>query len=311
MSEVYELFRQLLPPPFHDLLQSQTVSEVMTNVAGEVFALAEGRKVKTDIVLDAPTRLQLAWLAAKIAGTVANEQQPLLSVELDDLYYPGRRYRFSACLPPVVEQPVFTLRKQVFVSRTLKQYLDDRVMTQKYYGYLKSAVRGRKNIVIAGGTGSGKTTLANALLAEIPAGDRLVVIEDTRELSVANENVVYLKSCPTAATRDLVRQALRLTPDRIIVGEVRDGAALDLLQAWNTGHPGGIATVHANSAPAALTRLEQLVAMASAGQQRQLIADAVDVVVFIAQAAGRRRINEVIEVEKRLTSSHEFVYIQI
>lgn len=311
MNEVYDLFRQLLPLAFHELLKNQSISEIMTNADGEVFALADGRKLKTDIALDASTRLQLAWLAAKIAGTVTNEQQPLLSVELDDIYFTDRRYRFSACLPPVVERPVFALRKQVFSARTLKQYLDERVFSQKFYGYLKTAVRNRKNIVIAGGTGSGKTTLANALLAEIPAGDRLVVIEDTRELSVASENVVYLKSCQSANTRDLVRQALRLTPDRIVVGEVRDGAALDLLQAWNTGHPGGIATVHANSAPAALTRLEQLVAMASAGQQRQLIADAVDVVVFITQTAGRRRVSEIIEVEKKLTSSHDFVYIEI
>jgi type IV secretion system protein VirB11 len=157
---------------------------------------------------------------------------------------------------------------------------------------LSLAVVERRNILVAGGTSSGKTTLANALLAELAALDeRVILIEDTRELQCAAPDTVALRTRPGAVNMaDLVRSTLRLRPDRIIVGEVRGGEALDMLKAWNTGHPGGIATVHANSARSALYRLEQLIQEAVATVPRRLIAEAIDLIVFITGRGTARRI---------------------
>jgi type IV secretion system protein VirB11 len=163
---------------------------------------------------------------------------------------------------------------------------------------LRKAVRHRRNLLIAGGTSSGKTTLANALLAEIAGLDeRVILIEDTRELQCAAADCVALRTrTGVVSMADLVRSTLRLRPDRIIVGEVRGGEALDMLKAWNTGHPGGIATVHANSARSALYRLEQLVQEGVITVPRRLIAEAIDLVVFIQGRGTGRRIETIAEV---------------
>jgi type IV secretion system protein VirB11 len=164
---------------------------------------------------------------------------------------------------------------------------------------LSLAVVERRNVLVAGGTSSGKTTLANALLAEMAHRDeRVILIEDTRELQCAAPDTVALRTRPgVASMADLVRSTLRLRPDRIVVGEVRGGEALDMLKAWNTGHPGGIATVHANSAKSALYRLEQLIEEAVVTVPRRLIADAVDVVVFIEGRGASRRVSEIAVLE--------------
>jgi type IV secretion system protein VirB11 len=163
-----------------------------------------------------------------------------------------------------------------------------------------SAVELHRNIVVAGGVGSGKTTLINSLLAkavELCRGERVVILEDTREIQCAAPNKVQLQLSEGVDMRQLVKHALRQRPDRIIVGEVRDGAALDMLKAWNTGHPGGFCSIHANSAIAALPRIEQLVAEAAAGDQRTTIADAVNVIIPITRTEnGGRKISELIEV---------------
>ena len=163
---------------------------------------------------------------------------------------------------------------------------------------LRAAVTQRLNILIAGGTSSGKTTLANALLAEMAWVDaRVILIEDTRELQSPLPDTVALRTRPgVTSMTDLVRSTMRLRPDRIIVGEVRGPEALDMLKAWNTGHPGGIATVHANSAVAALYRLEQLVQEAVVTIPRRLIAEAIDLIVFIAGRGGNRRVETVTHV---------------
>jgi P-type conjugative transfer ATPase TrbB len=163
---------------------------------------------------------------------------------------------------------------------------------------LRSAVMGRKNILIVGGTSSGRTTLANALLAELSKqNERVIILEDTRELQCAAPDCVALRTKPgVASLAALVRSTLRLRPDRIIVGEVRGAEALDMLKAWNTGHPGGIATVHANSAHAALYRLEQLIQEAVVTVPRRLIAEAIDLVVFIRGRGVSRRIDTIAEI---------------
>jgi type IV secretion system protein VirB11 len=160
-------------------------------------------------------------------------------------------------------------------------------------------VNDRRNIVIAGGTSSGKTTLANALLAEIATRDeRVITLEDTRELQCAAPDCVNLRTKPGVANlAALVRSTLRLRPDRIIVGEVRGAEALDMLKSWNTGHPGGIATVHANSARAALYRIEQLIQEAVVTVPRRLIAEAIDLVVFIEGRGSARRIGSTAQMQ--------------
>jgi type IV secretion system protein VirB11 len=194
--------------------------------------------------------------------------------------------------------PCFSIRKPAETLYRLGDYVSARVMTSLQAEALKHAIRERKNIVVVGGTSSGKTTLLNALLAEIAdEGDRVVILEDTRELQCAAPDCVALRTKPGVATlADLVRSTLRLRPDRIIVGEVRGPEALDMLKAWNTGHPGGLTTVHANCAASALLRLEQLVQEAVVTVPRDLIVQAIDVVVFLGGRGNNRRVETVAEV---------------
>jgi len=201
-------------------------------------------------------------------------------------------------LPPVAPAPCFSIRKPAARLYTLLDYVADGIMAPVQADLLRRAVVDRRNILVAGGTSSGKTTLANALLAEMATLDeRIIIIEDTRELQCAAPDTVALRTRPgIVSMTDLVRSTLRLRPDRIIVGEVRGAEALDMLKAWNTGHPGGIATVHANSAHAALYRLEQLVAEGVVTVPRRLIAEAIDMVVFIRGRGTGRRIESVAEV---------------
>jgi type IV secretion system protein VirB11 len=177
-------------------------------------------------------------------------------------------------------------------------YVTDGIMSPEAARLLSLAVVDRRNILVAGGTSSGKTTLANALLAEMAHLDeRVILIEDTRELQSPASDTVALRTRPGAVTMgDLVRSTLRLRPDRIIVGEVRGGEALDMLKAWNTGHPGGIATVHANSAASALYRIEQLIQEAVVTVPRRLVAEAIDMIVFIAGRGTARRIETIARV---------------
>jgi type IV secretion system protein VirB11 len=188
----------------------------------------------------------------------------------------------------------------------------DRIMPTDSARLLAEAVAERRNILIAGGTSSGKTTLANALLAQMGELDeRVILIEDTRELQSPAPDTVALRTRAGAVTMaDLVRSTLRLRPDRIIVGEVRGPEALDMLKAWNTGHPGGIATVHANSAGSALFRLEQLVQEAVVAVPRRLIAEAIDLVVFIAGRGTDRRVETLARVAG-LDAQDEYALLDI
>jgi type IV secretion system protein TrbB len=222
---------------------------------------------------------------------------PIVSAELPP-HGDGAGERFEGILPPISLAPCFSIRKPAERVYTLGDYVADGIMPARHADALRRAVVERRNILVAGGTSSGKTTLANALLAEMASLDeRVILIEDTRELQCAAADTVALRTRPgVVGIADLVRSTLRLRPDRIVVGEVRGAEALDLLKAWNTGHPGGVATVHANSAAAALHRLEQLTQEAVVTAPRRLIAEAIDVVVFIAGRGLDRRVEAIMHV---------------
>ena len=237
----------------------------------------------------------LIGTVAALLGTVVHGRAPIVEGEL-----PINGYRFEGILPPVSTAPTFVIRKSTSQAYTLEDYAKAGIMTTVQREVFLDAVRERRNIVIAGGTASGKTTLANALMREIVAlgdpAERIVILEDTRELRCEARNAVQLHTGDAADLTRLVRVTMRLRPDRIIVGEVRGGEALALLKAWNTGHPGGITTVHANSAAAALLRLESLIQESGAPPQPRLVAETVDLVAFIVRTPEGRRVRELVRV---------------
>ena len=268
--------------------------EIMVNPDGALWIERHGEgRSASGICVPAASAERVIRLVASHTGRDVTPERPIVSAEL-----PGGGERFEGVLPPVSPAPCFSIRKPASQVFTLDDYVAAGTMSPAHAAALKSAIAARANILVVGGTSSGKTTLANALLAEIAtAGDRVMILEDTRELQCAAPDVVQLRTQPGSVTlSDLVRSTLRLRPDRIIIGEVRGAEALDMLKAWNTGHPGGLATLHANSAEAGLSRLEQLIGEGAALVPRTLIAEAVDRIVFIARRNGRRRVETVAEV---------------
>jgi type IV secretion system protein VirB11 len=276
-------------------LDDQLVVELMLNPDGQLWVerLGEGR-VNTHLKITKANAERIIFLVAASVQAVCNSGQPILSAE-----FPGTGSRFQGVLPPVVSSPAFTIRKKALMIRSLEEYVADGIMTAAQKETVLAAVRSKRNILIVGGTGSGKTTFANAVLHEIArTGDRVVLIEDTMELQCAAPDTVALRSSATVSMDDLLKATMRLRPDRIVIGEVRGPEALALLKAWNTGHPGGCATVHANSARGGLIRLEQLVQEAIPNSQRELIADAVNLVVYLERSPGKcgRKIREIMGV---------------
>lgn len=275
------------------MLAAPDTIEVIANPDGRLWLEQAGRgRMATPHRLEPAQAERVIRLIAALTGAEVNRDSPIVSAELPPVGHGRGGERFEGVLPPVSRAPCFAIRKPAGRVFTLEDYQAAGVMTAEQAVTLRRAVETRANILVAGGAGSGKTTLANALLHEIARlGERVVILEDTRELQCAAEDVVALRTRPgSVSLSDLVRSTLRLRPDRIIVGEVRGPEALDLLKAWNTGHPGGVATVHANSASAALSRLEQLTMEVSRTPPRALIADTIDLIVFVERGgpAGRR-----------------------
>lgn len=293
------MLRTALGPDIAAALADPLVVEIMVNPDGalRLDKLGEGR-TDTGMRFDSDQVERIIRLVASHARAEIHGDRPIISAELPP-YIEGRAgERFEGVLPPVSTRPCFSIRKPAERLHTLDDYVADGLMSAVAADTLRAAVTQRFNILIAGGTSSGKTTLANALLAEMTWVDaRVILIEDTRELQCPLPDTVALRTRPGLVTMtDLVRSTMRLRPDRIIVGEIRGPEALDMLKAWNTGHPGGIATVHANSAIAALYRLEQLVQEAVVTVPRRLIADAIDIIVFIGGRGTQRRVASIARV---------------
>ena len=289
------MLRTAMGPAIARALADPSVIEVMVNPDGRLWLdrHGDGRAVTGEQIGAAEVERIIRLVASHI-GQECHRERPVVSAEL-----PESGERFEGLLPPVAPAPCFAIRKPARVLYRLSDYIEARIMTALQAKALREAIGAHKNIVVVGGTSSGKTTLVNALLAEVATGgDRVILIEDTRELHCAAEDCVSLRTKPgVASLGDLVRSTLRLRPDRIIVGEVRGSEALDMLKAWNTGHPGGITTLHANSAHAGLYRLEQLIQEAVVTVPRRLIAEAIDVVVFLKGRGSGRRVETVASLE--------------
>ncbi len=276
-------------------LEDATVVEIMLNPDGRLFIERLGHGVAEAGVMTPAAAEVVIGSVAHALQSEADDEHPIISGEL-----PIGGHRFEGLLPPVVSSPTFTIRRRASRLIPLDDYVTSNVMTEAQASAIRSAIDARMNIVISGGTGSGKTTLANAIIAEIVLSapdDRMVILEDTAEIQCAAENAVSLHTSDTIDMARLLKSTMRLRPDRIIVGEVRDGAALTLLKAWNTGHPGGVTTVHSNTAMSALRRLEQLTAEASQQPMQEVIGEAVDLVVSIERTGKGRRVREVIHIE--------------
>ncbi len=275
-------------------LDDPNVVEIMLNPDGKLFIESlEHGIVRAGKMNRAAAETVIGSVAHALNSEVGDER-PIISGEL-----PIGGHRFEGLLPPIVAGPSFTIRRRASRLIPLDDYVASKMMTTEQVATVRSAVAAKLNIVVSGGTGSGKTTLANAIVAEMIANspdDRLVILEDTAEIRCAADNAVCLHTSDAVDMSRLLKSTMRLRPDRIIVGEVRDGAALTLLKAWNTGHPGGIATIHSNSARSALQRLEQLTAEATQQSMQSVIGDAVDLIISIERTPKGRRVSEILHV---------------
>lgn len=289
------MLRTALGPVISRLLDDPSVVEVMLNPDGRLWIdrLSEG-------LADTGERLapgdgeRIIRLVAHHIGAEVHAGAPRISAEM-----PGTGERFEGLLPPVVAAPTLTIRKPAVAVFTLDDYVAGGIMSASQAEALRRGVVSHANILVAGGTSTGKTTLTNALLAEVAkTSERVILIEDTRELQCAAPNLVALRTKDgVASLSDLVRSSLRLRPDRIPIGEVRGAEALDLLKAWGTGHPGGIGTIHAGSAMGALRRLEQLIQEAVVSVPRALIAETIDLIAVLSGRGAARRLTELAHVD--------------
>lgn len=277
-------------------LDDDDIVEVLLNPDGRIWldSRTEGMYHSGSSLLPQEGEAILASIAGML-GTQIDSEHPIIEAEL-----PLDGSRIEGLVPPLVAGPSFAIRKRATRVFPLTHYIESGSMSEVQAGVLRSAIAERRNIVVSGGTGSGKTTLVNAILDEMvrlgERSERFILLEDTVELQCAAENHTALRTSRHVDLATLVKATMRLNPNRIIIGEVRGREALDLLKAWNTGHPGGCATVHANNAAAALSRLDQLAQEAGVPSQRSLIAETVGLVIHIEGGSRGRRVSELVRV---------------
>jgi type IV secretion system protein TrbB len=292
-----ELLRRQSGPQLLAAIADPKITDIIVNEDGRVWFEAHGRGLyAAGFTLPESQRESLIGTVAAMLGMVADAEHPIVEGEL-----PLAGIRFEGLMPPVVRKACWTMRKPAQVLYNLQHYVTDRIITEGQAEVFRQAIASRQNILIGGGTGSGKTTLGGALINEMveqsDASERYVIIEDTLEIQCRAQNLVQLHTSENADLTRLVRATMRLRPDRIIIGEVRGGEALALLKAWLTGHPGGVTTIHANNAKSALTRLSSLVQEAGVPPQPELIAETIQLIAFIARTAKGRRVTELVRVE--------------
>ena len=287
-------------PVFMNALEDPDVIEIMLNPDGSLWIEKYGQEHEPiGVISVAQSRLILSQVASGLDLTV-NEKNPIVEGE-----FPLDGSRFEGTFPPIVGPgPSFSLRKKASRVFTLEEYMLSRSLTPEAVSIIEEAVRQRQNIVVVGGTSSGKTTFVNAVIDAIyrlTPSHRLIILEDTAELQSQSPNTVFMRTSVLAEVdmRKLAKVSMRYAPKRILVGEVRDAAALEMLKLWNTGHPGGVSTFHADSAEEALPRLEELVEEAGLGPKQKLIGRAVDLAVYMEKTPdNRRQISSIIKVNK-------------
>ncbi|WP_017169475.1 P-type conjugative transfer ATPase TrbB [Xanthomonas phaseoli] len=296
-ARAIEKLRRDLGPVVMGALNDPKTVEVLLNADGGIWQERLGEKMR-QIGTMTPQRAEaVVKTVAGYHGKTVTRLNPLIEGEL-----PIDGSRFAGQLPPVVECPTFAIRKKAVAIFTLDQYVEAGIMTPEQAQAIRAAVKAHRNILVIGGTGSGKTTLVNAIIYEMVQLDpteRICIIEDTGEIQCAALNKVQYHTTLEITMTMLLKTILRMRPDRILVGEVRGAEALDLLDAWNTGHEGGAATLHANDEHAALTRLKSLITRNESAPDdiEPLIGEAVHVIVHIARTEVGRRIQGIIEIQ--------------
>jgi P-type conjugative transfer ATPase TrbB len=291
-----EKLRKDFGPVFLAALADPETVEICLNADGSLWQERLGEPLKQIGTMTASAADAAIRTLASYHHTIVTRESPSIECEL-----PLDGSRFAGQIPPIVPSPVFSVRKRASRVFTLEQYVGAGIMTDAQKDFLCEAIKAHRNILVSGGTGGGKSTLVNGLIAELTSqfpNERLIIIEDTAELQCSAANFVQYHTAPGRSMTDLVRMSMRMRPDRILVGEVRGPEALDLLSGWNTGHEGGIATLHANNAVAALTRMSSLVSRNQEAPREiePLIGEAVDVIVHIARTDKSRLVQEIVEV---------------
>lgn len=281
-----------------DLLADPQTMELMLNADGRLWVDCFGQPMREVGFVPRHRAEAIIKDVAGYHGKEVTRQTPLLEAEL-----PLDKSRFAAQWAPIVEGPTFAIRKRAVAIFTLEQYVEQGIMSREQHDAIVAAIAAHRNILVCGGTASGKTTLVNAIIngmVDHDSNERLVIIEDTGELQCAASNYLQYHTSPDVSMTALLRATLRMRPDRILVGEVRGPEALDLLMAWNTGHEGGAATIHANSAETGLTRLSSMINMHQDSPDRlernQMIGEAVHVIVHIKKTLAGRRIESLLDV---------------
>ena len=301
-----ERIKRMMQGPLLENFEDPKTVELMVNPNGDFYVEKLGEPMRFVCKVEPSKILDIIFCVSGFHEQVVKKDEPICEGE-----FPLDGSRFEATIPPIVGGPSFSLRKKAIAIFTLDDYVKSGIMQIEQAEVIKKAVADHKNILVVGGTGSGKTTLLNAIIDQMVKNneqERVVIIEDTGELQCAAKNNVQLRATADASMTRLVKVSLRYRPDRILVGEVRGAEALDLLDAWNTGHPGGLATLHANSAVAGLTRLRSLVTRNEAAPKDidSLIAECVDYVVNIVRHNKSRIIKDIINVTDYVNGQYVF-----
>jgi type IV secretion system protein VirB11 len=295
-----EMMARYLGPVILRAFADDDVTEIYVNPQDGVlrFDTRSRGRIESGVSV-AATRVEMFLNAvATSLGLRLGADRPRLEAELPAVGFRGSR--LQGFVPPVTPAPAFAIRKPPAVVYSLDDYVAAGVLSRLQRVELRRAVREHQNILIAGGTNTGKTTLANALLKEVTdlfPTERIVILEDTVELQCLAPDHLALRTTPNVTLAQLVKSALRTSPNRIVVGEVRGSEALDLLDAWATGHPGGVATVHASSADGALLRLDRLAQRANVPPQRHLVAEAIHLIAVLEGSHARRRVTDLVRVQ--------------
>ena len=292
-NRLLDYFYDALGVENKELLDNDDVIELYLNDDKKIWAdtLSKGRYF-TGRYMNASDSMRVIQSVADHTNKIIDKQNPIISAEL-----PGTGSRFQGVIPPVVENPVFNIRKKGIRVFTLDDYVNSGSLTEKQKDILIQSVKDRKNILIVGGTSSGKTTFANAVINEIAkTKDRLIIMEDTREIQSVAEDTLRMTTTEYANMLSLFQSSMRQRPDRLIAGEVRGEEALNMLIGWNSGHPGGLCTIHSDDALGGLRQLEQYVQIKSVSAQEVLIAGAVNLIVVLKKVNGVRKIVEIAKV---------------